>query len=75
MRRHQDLWVVCGAAIVVVAITAVLAYVDLPWQSHIGTATQNAGHVVAIGWVAVLIISVILTLAMGGAGALTGGGS
>lgn len=47
---------VSGAAIVIVAITAVLAYVDLPWQSHIGTAAQNAGHVVAIGVVAVCLL-------------------
>ena len=62
----------------------VLALVGSLWQLIAGIVairqaldftTGRAIGTVAIGWVAVLIISVILTLAMGGAGALTGGGS
>lgn len=56
MRRHADLWVGCGAAIVVVAIAAALTYVDLPWRSHLSGAVQDAGHVVAIGCAAVCLL-------------------
>ena len=56
MRRSADLWVVCGAAFVVVATAFVLAYVDLPWQSRLWAAVQDAGHVLAIGWVAVCLL-------------------
>ena len=56
MHRYAEASVVCGAAVVVVAIAVVLAYVDLPWQSRLWAAVQDAGHVVAIGSVAVCLL-------------------
>ena len=53
---------VCGAAIVVVAIAVTLAYVDLPWQSRLWAAVQDAGHVVAIGCVAVILLVAVRRL-------------